>query len=689
MKRFIANSIFFLLAGLTLTIGSVSSVFAQESKRPKVGVVLCGGGAKGAAHVAVLKKIEEAGIPIDMIVGTSMGAIVGGLYAYGYSTNQLDSLLRNQDWMKLLLNAADREQKDFLQRENEDRYMITFPVFRPKNSMKGGMLSGEAVLNLFEALTPNCKDSMDFANLKIPFACASFDIVKGREVDMYSGILAKCMRASMSIPGAFSPVRNGKHVLVDGCMANNYPADLAKKMGADIIIGVTLNSESEEDIVDADALNGGSEVLLQLFDVITNQKIEENLAQTTIHINVDTHDYSVASFSTEAIAGLLKRGEEAGNKHMAQLLALRDSLALNKGETVTYNTGIPVPKEANDVIESANDKGGAFGIGCRMDNEELASVLVGSRYKFHSSNKPILGAQFRLGRRSYANLSGAFDPLPHWTLAANYKFSYTENRLYSHGERIVDWDFHEHYARLAIYRTWKYLKLTFAADFEHRTFDHMLSSNLISISSTRDIDTNYDEEKNICYYTSLRFDNRNSNIFPTKGHLCRLKYIYQTDNGSSYQDKNGLSVLEWGYEQNIPLSDRITLVPSFWGRFMSTPTVYRLGDRNVIGGIGTLGHYLPQQMPFAGINHFEIINDKFAAIGTTLRGRIGKNHYVYGVGNYGRSSTYLKDFLSDDSLYGAAIGYGYKTPLGPIDCNLNWSNETKELGIWLSFGHMF
>lgn len=688
MLSYLKNRLACLL-GFLFMICSV----AQAQQRPKVGLVLSGGGAKGTSHVAVLKAIEKAGVPIDVVVGTSMGAIVGGLYSYGYSTNQLDSLVRNQDWMQLLLNEADRNQKDFLTRTRDERFMVTFPAFINKSS-RGGVLSGEAVLNLFEALTPACKDTTDYSKLKIPFACVSFDLVKGEEVVMHRGILAKSIRASMSYPGAFSPVRMDGKVLVDGCMANNYPVDVAKEMGADIIIGVTLDSEDEADIVAADDITGGADVMWQLLDVITNHKVEENLAQTDVHINVDTRGYSVISFDAAAINELQKRGAAAGEKAYGQLVALRERLGLTADSVVSYNTGRPVPNEAEDVIEAGNDYGCTLGAGFRIDNEELASVLLGGRYKFRLESQPQLSAEFRLGRRSHADLRATIQPFRHWTLLANYIFSYYENRLYSEGERVVDWDYHENFARLSLYRTWRFLKVTASADIEKRKFDHLLSSEFISpklFSTSRDDESNvgYDEEKCINYYVSTRFDNRDSNVFPTKGLTYTFRYTLKTDNGSHYQGQHPLSVLEWNYEHNLPLGGRITLVPAFWGRFISTPKAYRLGDRNVIGGIGTMGHYLPQQMPFAGINHFEIADDKFAALGLTLRGQIAKNHYLFGVANYGYNSKYVSDFFESTPLVGGALGYGYKTPVGPIDFNFNWSNVTKEIGVWLNFGYMF
>lgn len=661
---------------------------SADKKRLKVGVVLSGGGAKGAAHVSVLKAIEAAGIPIDYIVGTSMGSIVGGMYAYGYSTNQLDSLFRSQDWMNLLLNEVDRNQKDFITRENSEQYMVTIPAFRNKKAhLKGGVLSGEAVLNLFKALTPIYPDSINFADLKIPFACVAVDIVTGKEVDMYSGHLATCIRSSMSIPCVFSPIHYKDMVLVDGGMQNNYPADIAKKMGADVIIGVTLNSENPS-INTADDIVSPLDVVSQMMSNITDGKVEENLKITDLHINVDTEGFSSASFSTEAIATLMKRGAEAALKHKDDLIALRNKLNLPADTCIQPMAGIAVPKEAEDVIQNF-DHGCTVGGGLRLDDEELAAVLVGGVYKFPVKFHPSVGAQLRLGRRSYGKLNASFKPMRHWTLEGTYKFSYNETKLYSKGKRVLDWDFHEQFARLAFYRTWNYMKVTVAADYAKRNFDHLMSAADYVFDKKYVDATDYDAETNINYYVSARFDNRDTNVFPHVGSNWTVRYNYLTDDWVNYHDDNGLSILELFCEYNIPLAERLTLVPAVWGRFINSDETLRLGDHNVIGGVQGLGRYLPQQLPFAGIGYFETTGNKIGAVGLTLRGRLGNNHYLYGIGNYGCSSNKIKSFLVKEHLFGSALGYGYKTPVGPAELNVNWSNVTEKLGIWVSFGYMF
>ena len=199
--------------------------------RPKVGVVLSGGGAKGTAHVGVLKVLEKAGIPIDYIVGTSMGAIVGSLYSIGYSPEELDSIMMKQDWKQLLSDQQKRENMSLESKEQSDKYILSLPFHeRPQDAISGGVLRGRNIGNMLWDLTEGYHDSIDFQKMPIPFACVSQDVVTGEEIVHTSGVLPIAVRASMSLPGVFAPVVLGDHILIDGGMVNNYPVDVARKL---------------------------------------------------------------------------------------------------------------------------------------------------------------------------------------------------------------------------------------------------------------------------------------------------------------------------------------------------------------------------------------------------------------------------------------------------------------------------
>ena len=224
-----------LLLAAVLTISMVNAQNDSVRKeRKKVAVVLSGGGAKGMAHIGVLKVLEKANIPIDIVTGTSMGSIIGGLYAIGYNANSLDSMVRVQDWSYVITDKENLRNQSLGDRKKQNTYLFnTGLTFGKRDQNAGGIIKGKNLAELFSQLCVGFTDSLDFTrDLPIPFACVATDIIENTEVDFHSGRLPQAMRASMAIPAAFSPVRIGDKVLVDGGLKNNYPADIAREMGA-------------------------------------------------------------------------------------------------------------------------------------------------------------------------------------------------------------------------------------------------------------------------------------------------------------------------------------------------------------------------------------------------------------------------------------------------------------------------
>ena len=305
------KKILLILTAALLCVMS-SEVSAQNDstavRRKRVAVVLSGGGAKGMGHIGVLKVLEKAGIPIDIVTGTSMGSIIGGLYAIGYNANALDSMVRVQDWSYVITDKEDLRNQSLDDRRKQNTYLIsTGLTFGKRDLQAGGIIKGKNLAELFNQLCVGFTDSLDFSrDLPIPFACVATDIIDNSEVDFHSGWLPKAMRASMAIPAAFSPVRIGDKVLVDGGLKNNYPADLARELGAEIIIGVTVQGAPKS----AEEVSGTMSILSQIIDVNCKNKLDENLAITDLHLQVDTKGYGSASFSQAAIDTLIRRGEE-------------------------------------------------------------------------------------------------------------------------------------------------------------------------------------------------------------------------------------------------------------------------------------------------------------------------------------------------------------------------------------------
>ena len=219
-------------------------VRAAGDTRPRIGLVLGGGGARGFAHVSVLKELERQRIPVDCIAGTSMGAIVGGLYASGMSAVELEKQMLAMDWGSMFVDRLDRPQRSFRRKRDDDLALVSGKPGIGNDGLKiaPGLLSGERALLLLEELTQPVATRDDFDTLPIPFRAVATDLNSGQAVVIGSGNLALAMRASMSIPGVFKPVVMDGRVLVDGGLANQVPVDVVRAMGADIVIAVDVST---------------------------------------------------------------------------------------------------------------------------------------------------------------------------------------------------------------------------------------------------------------------------------------------------------------------------------------------------------------------------------------------------------------------------------------------------------------
>ena len=305
--------VFLVVAFLAMTS------FAQQSnseEQPKVGLVLSGGGAKGLAHIGALKVIEEAGVKIDYIGGTSMGAIVGALYASGYSATALDSIFQSTDFTSLIQDNLPRNAKTFYEKEDSERYALTLPFNNFKISFPPAISGGQNIYNELVRLLYHVKDIEDFNKLPIPFFCIATDVEKGTEVLLDSGYLPEAILASGTFPSLFEPAEINGQILIDGGVLNNYPVDEVRALGADIIIGVDV----QHGLRDRESLLSATEILLQINNYRTVGDMKQKSLQTDIYIKPDMDEYSVIDFDLKQ--SIMENGEKAARVQFEALEAL-------------------------------------------------------------------------------------------------------------------------------------------------------------------------------------------------------------------------------------------------------------------------------------------------------------------------------------------------------------------------------
>lgn len=318
--------------------------------RPTVALVLSGGGAKGLAHIGVIKYIESLGIPVDMVLGTSMGGLIGGLYALGYTTEQMDSLVKRIDWGWAFSDKLSRDYYSYSDARYREKYMVSIPFLYEKDyykmkladeyrldpvhrhdvlhigadneegldmlkrnilgSLPSGYIYGQNVSNLISSLTIGYQDSMAFRDLPIPYACIASDMVSGKAKIWHSGKINDAMRSTMSIPGIFAPVRVDGMVLVDGGIRDNYPTKLARDMGADIIIGVDL-AQYQKTYVD---VNNIGDIISQGIDMLGRDAYEVNVKLPDVKIKPYLREFNSLSFSKENVEVIIERGYQAAQQ---------------------------------------------------------------------------------------------------------------------------------------------------------------------------------------------------------------------------------------------------------------------------------------------------------------------------------------------------------------------------------------
>ena len=330
----------------------------KAQNRPTVALVLCGGGAKGAAEVGAMHLIEELDIPIDFVCGTSIGSLIGGLYAVGYDVDFLDSIFRHQDWKKMLSDKVESKYIPLAVKMQKAKYQLSIPFHYEKDvldkvahqqeiysmrdgklhlnettelntqngslsgvisSMPSGYVYGMHINKTFSDLTVGYHDSLSFSALPIPFACVATELVSCKAKHWGSGELKTAMRSSMGIPGLFTSVRTDGMVLSDGGTRNNFPVDIAKAVGADIIIGIDLT----DPMAPFSKINNIGTVLRQYVTMLVNARHDDLAAMTDVYIRPELNGFTSLSFKTDAVDSLLANGYRCALQHKDELLAIK------------------------------------------------------------------------------------------------------------------------------------------------------------------------------------------------------------------------------------------------------------------------------------------------------------------------------------------------------------------------------
>lgn len=747
--------------------------------RPVVALVLSGGGAKGAATVGALKFMEQYDLPIDMVVGTSIGGLLGGMYAMGYDVAYLDSLIRNMDWDMALSDKVSSDYIPYSRQQYKERFALSIPfyyrpdddrrpdsgdgVFRSRSgepldlsaavtgfaellsgnvvgSLPSGLVYGQNVNHIISSRTVGYSDSLSFFDLPIPFACVATDLASCKAKVWHSGSLNLAMRSTMSIPGLFTPVRTQGMVLADGGMRNNFPVDLARQMGADIIIGIDLSTSSKN----ASEIRNLADILMQGVDMLASDAFQRNVEKVSVYIHPDLEGYNMLSFNAEAVDSMLVRGYKGAEVMAPQLDSVRRLVGRKAHRTLQAPPAVDIgrrpvlidsvevvgvsPRDAeyirskmlieagslvdfrsleNDIAtvfgEGSFDfvnyelrgreepyrlrlicKRGPmhqFGVGFRVDSEDLVAVLLNLGLNVNAMQGHSLDMTARVGANPYMDVHYAYRAPRIPVLNGRVRVRWTDRNNFISGTNFFNISFLLTSAEAYISNfRWSNLDMKLGIKNDYYRIRKILSTDVIG-----DYDPGSSSRDYPGAFVLGRMETLDNGYFPTKGASAGIRYdlvsrVFDPDQPHFFGvlAMDGLMPVTW---------NRFTLLPQGSLRFLfgdEIPLVYA----NALGG-DIRGRYVDQQIPFVGIDNAAFRRNNLLVGRLDARYRFGKSHYVSLMGNVSYDFYTFQQFEYGEWLYGLGAGYAYQTAVGPLKLQLYWSSLSKRVGAYFSLGFNF
>jgi NTE family protein len=723
--------LFLIILPLNMIFGQTGAVL---NPRPKVAVVLSGGGAKGFAHIGVLKVLEEEGIPIDIIVGTSIGGLVGGIYSLGYSAQELENICKAQNWQTLLFDDFPRFYLSKADRVLQQKYLFTLQVSDYKKiSLPQGVIKGQNVLNLLCGLSGNVPNDMDFSKLPISFACVAANLETGKEVIIKKGSLPTAMFASMAVPGIFQYPERDSLLLIDGGVVNNFPVDVAKKMGADIIIGVDIS----EEFYNRDKIKTIPDVFTQLIGFLDQQKDSANSLLCDLVIKPDVRDFSMTTFNNTAVDSLILRGESEGRKMREKIrklkhdnnlqprviskmyvspekwlitnFSLQGKFKIDAGFLLrSIDLSLPGFYSYDDILGIINqlygygifdkiyfnlyDNGNGKTLNLNITEKNVTTQYVG--FKVNTTDAAAL--MLNLTNKNYGkrfgqiSLSTELSANPGINLMAetnrgNFPVAgieingkYQNYNIYNDGEKLFAANLFYSSAALYVYRRFIHQN-TIGLGLREEYY----RGDIFSKSST-DI-VNYEKNSYLTnVYGYLTIDNLDDYYFPRKGIDLHSEYSLQGQFGK----RNTFShIFLFRMRNVIPVSKSATILINIYNRTILSST-FPLFKTTIAGG-APYSQYFDYHIPFIGLSPVNLV-DRFALSGLAgLRFRLSQKHYISVLANTLYQSSDIFSSTGNKIIWGGGVDYSVKTVFGPVDIILGYSNSVKAPTFSANFGYWF
>lgn len=724
---------------LLLFVWHNSSVHAQsrrEKARPKLGLVLSGGGAMGFAHIGAIKVLEEAGLEFDFIGGTSMGSVIGSLYALGYHSDSLLSIVRSYDWNDIINDKIPRKYIPISQKQNAERLLLTFPLVDKKLKIKSSLFSGQMVnLMLAKYLSP-AYNITDFSKLPTPFLCVATDLEKGTNIVLKNGILQQAVRASVSIPGYFTAVDINGRQLVDGGVVNNFPVEEIMQAGADIIIGIDVQSALKP----AEQLNSLFTVLDQVISFYRTETNERAKKLTDIYIRPELGKYDMFSFND--YESIIQQGEVAARSMFPQLKNLADSINeiyprekkirntvpvdsiyvsylqynglkrvsreflegalgikshswvktsdLNEGIKITYGSGFfesinyhyATNNEAVglvfDIVEISS---GVLGAGLHYDSDYKAGLLLNATFNNFALKGSKLFIDLNLGENPrlhglYVVDRGTKPGFGLRTSLFNLKLKEYQNNQVKDEYNITQ-NLFEFFGQLTNKNTMR-VRAGFA--FENIQFKKTFGeSDLTGFN------------RFLSGFINLSIDTYNKNQFSTSGSKLNFiaKHVLVLERPSPAAISPNATIFSVVYSKNVPLHTRHTFkYGSAVGLTLydkNTPLQHRFN----LGGQSRI-NYFDTFIPFTGLRFIEKSGLHTFTGNFAWQYNIYKDFYITAKLDVGIISDTFVELMQKPVVYnGYGLTVGYNSFIGPVELSLMGSNASDGLIGFVNVGYSF
>ena len=713
----------------------------QENPRPKVGLVLSGGGAKGLAHIGVLKVIDSLGIKVDYVAGTSMGAIVGGLYASGYNAEQLDSIFSNVDVDALLQDYTPRGSKSFYEKRNDEIYALTLPFNKFKLGLPSGLSKGLYNFNLLSSLTQHVSHVRDFKQLPIPFLCIATDAETGEKVVLDSGVLAQNMIASGALPTLYSPVEINGRVLIDGGVVDNYPIEELKSRGVDIIIGVDV----QDGLKTREELKGVTSVLAQINNFSMIEKMEGKQKMTNIYIKPDIKGYTVVDF--EKGKDIIGKGKEKALEFVRELAPFGNSSAKNDNKIVVQdsiyikdivfnklenytrayiigklkfkrNTKISIGQLQKGILNlnatqnfsainysfekmqdgdklilhlKENENTAFLKFGLHYDDLFKSGILLNYTKKRLLAKNDVASLDLILGDNIRYNFDYYIDNGFYWSFGFNSKLTtfnrnitsnIADNVVSNTTANAINVDFFD-------LSNQAYLQTIFAQKF---SLGGGVEYKFLRLKSETLEDTNYVFERSnyLSIFGFMKYDSFDKKYFPRTGWNFNSEiryYGYSSDYKGNFE-RFSVAKADFGFAQ--PVFKNMTFK-------LQTEGGFSVGERSVSYFDFILGGYGFQQVnnikPFFGYDFLSLAGDSYVKLLLTADYEIFKKHHLNFSANFANVGNKIFDtidtWLVKPNYSGYSLGYGMETVIGPVEIKHSWSPETRNHYTWFSVGFWF